>query len=188
MSCIRTRGKKSTPHLDPEDPPRRRANQQPGHGTYENDRPPIFSIVERGSGTVRYFVGDNADSSDCLNIIESTVPCGAAILYTDEWSGYRRVEDELEIRHATVRHGRDDEGSREWARDDDGDGQREVHCNTCEGAGTGLRTFLRTFRGVHKRYLKLYVATYEAMSNAKRITSTLIQRMCRPRELQTGYT
>jgi transposase len=104
---------------------------------------------------VRYFVGENADSSDCLNIIESTVPCGGAILYTDEWSGYRRVEDELKIRHATVRHGRDDEGAREWARDDDGDGQREVHCNTCEGAGTGLRTYLRTFRGVHKRYLKL---------------------------------
>jgi hypothetical protein len=71
-----------------------RANKQPGHGTYENDRPPIFSIAERESGTVRYFVGENADTSDCLTIIESTVPCGAAILYTDEWSGYRRVEAE----------------------------------------------------------------------------------------------
>jgi transposase len=80
MSCIRTRGKKSTPHPDPDDPPRRRANQQRGHGTYENDRPPIFSIAQRDSGTVRYFVGDNADSSDCLKIIESRVPCGAAIL------------------------------------------------------------------------------------------------------------
>ena len=188
MSCITTRGKKSTPHLDPDDPPRCRANKERGHGTYETDRPPIFSIAERESGTVRYFVGNNAGGSDCRDIIESTVPRGAATLYTDEWSGYRRVEHELEIRHATVRHGRDDEGRREWARDDDGDGQREVHCNTCEGAGTGLRTFLRTFRGVHKRYLKLYVATYEAMSNAKRITSTLIQRMCRPREMQTGYT
>jgi transposase len=188
MSCIRTRGKKSTPHPDPDDPPRRRANQQRGHGTYENDRPPIFSIAQRDSGTVRYFVGDNADSSDCLKIIESTVPCGAAILYTDDWSGYRRVASELEIAHSTVRHGRDDEGTREWARDDDGDGKREVHCNTCEGAGTALRTFLRVFRGVHKRYLKLYVATYEAMSNAKRITSMLIRRMCSPREMQTGYT
>jgi len=188
MSSITTRGKKSTPHLDPQDPPRRPANKERGHGTYGNDRPPIFSVADRESGTVRYFVGDNAGSSDCLSIIESTVPYGAAILYTDEWSGYRRVENELEIRHATVRHGRDDEGGREWARDDDGDGQREVHCNTCEGAGTGLRTYLRMFRGVHKRYLKFYVATYEAMSNAKRITSTLIQCMCRPRALQTGYT
>ena len=30
-----------------------------------------------------------------------------------------------------------------WARDDDGDGIREVHCNTLEGLWTGLRNFLR---------------------------------------------
>jgi hypothetical protein len=37
---------------------------------------------------------------------------------------------------------------------------------------------LRAFRGVHKQYLHLYVATYEAMVNAKRITPELICRMC----------
>ena len=42
----------------------------------------------------------------------------------------------------------------------------KVHCNTCEGAGAALRTYLRAFRGVHKQYLHLYVATYEAMVNA----------------------
>ena len=41
----------------------------------------------------------------------------------------------------------------EWARDDDGDGVREVRCNTLEGLWTGLRNFLRPFRGVHKSYL-----------------------------------
>ena len=66
----------------------------------------------------------------------------------------------------------------EWARDDDREGRREVHCNTCEGAGAVLRTYLRTFRGVHKQYLHLYVATYEAMVNTKRVTPKLIQRMC----------
>jgi hypothetical protein len=34
---------------------------------------------------------------------------------------------------------------------------------THEGAGTALRTYLRAFQGVHKQYLHLYVATYEAM-------------------------
>jgi hypothetical protein len=43
-------------------------------------------------------------------------------------------------------------GFREWAKDVDVDGIREVHCNSCEGAG--LRTYLRVFRGVHKKYLK----------------------------------
>jgi hypothetical protein len=59
--------------------------------------------------------------------------------------------------HATVCH-----GVHEWARDDDGDGHREVHGNSCEGAGAALCTYLRAFRGVHKQYLHLYVATYEA--------------------------
>ena len=63
-------------------------------------------------------------------------------------------------------------------RDDDGDGIREVHCHTCEGAGTALRTYLREFRGVHKAHLHLYVATYEALLNTKQVTAVLIRRMC----------
>jgi transposase-like protein len=61
-------------------------------------------------------------------------------------------------------------GSREWARDDDGDGIREVHCNTMEGIWVGLRNFLRRFRGVHKKYLDQYVAIFEWAHNLKAIT------------------
>ena len=74
--------------------------------------------------------------------------------------------------HVTVNHGR-----HEWTRDDD-DGVRRVHCNTCEGTGTALRTFLRAFRGVHQCYLTAYVSTYEALVNAKRVTPALICRIC----------
>jgi transposase len=66
----------------------------------------------------------------------------------------------------------------EWAREDDGDGRREVHCNTCEGAGAALRPYLRACRGVHKQDLQLYVATDEALINTKRVTPTLVRRMC----------
>lgn len=52
------------------------------------------------------------------------------------------------------------------------------HCNTCEGAGAALRRYLRAFRGVHKAYLHLYVASYEALLNAKQVTAALIRRMC----------
>jgi hypothetical protein len=65
-------------------------------------------------------------------------------------------------------------GVHEWARDDDGDGRREVHGHSCEGAGAALRTYLRAFQGVHKPYLHRYVATHEAMVYAKRITPELI--------------
>jgi hypothetical protein len=68
-------------------------------------------------------------------------------------------------------------------------GRREVHCNTCEGAGAGLLTYLRAFRGVHQQYLHLYVATSEAMLHAKRVTPQLIQRMCiGDLEAHGGYT
>jgi transposase len=117
-------------------------------------------------------------SATCLEVIRSTVPSWAAVLYSDAWKGYSPVEDEHHIAHATVEHGRGNGKRPEWARDDDGDGIREVHCNSCEGAGAGLRTYLRMFRGVHKKYLKLYVAVYETMVNAKRITASVIRRMC----------
>jgi transposase len=179
MSYIRTRGKKSTHHPDPEDPPRRRANKQPGHGTYETDRPPIFSIISRETKQARYFIKENSDAESCLAVVISSVPTGATIKFnTDEWNGYNQVSTKLGIQHSTVRHSRDEQGEREWARDDDGDGKREVHCNSCEGGGTSLRNFLRAFRGVHKQYLDLYVATYEITFNAKMISSAVIQKMC----------
>jgi transposase len=169
MNSTRTPGKKSTPHRDPCDPPRRRAHKRKGHGTSANDRPPIISVISRETGEQRFWVCDHADRRTCAALIAENVPARRARLYTDEWQSYRGSHPS----HGTVRH-----GVYEWARDDDGDGRREVHCNTCEGAGAALRTYLRTFRGVHKQYLHLYVATYEAMVNIKRVTSHLIRRMC----------
>jgi hypothetical protein len=67
------------------------------------------------------------------------VPPGRTRLSTDAWQSYRGSHPA----HATVAH-----RVRAWARDDTGDGQREVHGNTCEGAGAGLRTYGRVFRGV----------------------------------------
>jgi hypothetical protein len=45
-------GEKGDRHLDPDDPPRRRANKFNGHGTYDNDRPPILGVIGRTSGEV----------------------------------------------------------------------------------------------------------------------------------------
>src|SRR5262245_38550497 len=51
--CFRTRGKKGERHREPTDPPRRRANKKRGHGTYQNDRPPIVGTIGRRSGKCR---------------------------------------------------------------------------------------------------------------------------------------
>jgi len=47
------RGKNGKLHPDPADPPRKRANKRRGHGTYDNDRPPIVGTVGRASAQVR---------------------------------------------------------------------------------------------------------------------------------------
>jgi transposase len=156
------------PHPDPTDPPRRRANKRKGHGTYLNDRPPIISLISRATGEQRFWACDHADTRTCTALIVENVPAGSTQLYNDERQSYRGSHPA----HATVCH-----GVHEWARDDDGDDHREVHCNTREGEGAALRAYLRVFRGVHKQYLHLYVATYEALINAKRVTPKLIRRM-----------
>ncbi len=113
----------------------------------------------------------HANGAPGKGILAEAVPTDGTIVYSDEYRSYHG----LTLPHATVNH-----GEHEWARDDDGDGVREVHCNSCEGAGAALRTFLRPFRGVHQAYLQYYVATYEALINAKCVTPTLIGRMCWP--------
>jgi hypothetical protein len=125
--------------------------------------------MARDTGEPRCWVGNHADPRTCRALMTETIPAESTRLYTDEGQRSRGSHPA----HATVRH-----GVYEWARDDEGDGRREVQGNTCEGAGAALRTDLRAFRGVHKPYLHLYVATYEAMVNAKRITPELIRRMC----------
>ena len=52
-------GEKGTAHRDPQDPPRRRANQKVGKGTLDNDRPPVFGVVGRTSGEIRLEVCPN---------------------------------------------------------------------------------------------------------------------------------
>jgi transposase len=158
------RGKKGDRHLDPEDPPRRRANKRRGHGTYDNDRPPIVGSVGRESGKVRLRVVGHTNKETLVPHVHLYSGTEATV-YTDEWRAYERVER----KHQSVKH-----GIKEWARDDDGDGIREVHVNTIEGLWTTLRNFLRVFRGVHKKYLGGYVAMCEFAINLKRINPTFI--------------
>jgi transposase-like protein len=68
-------------------------------------------------------------------------------------------------------------GNWEWARDDDGDGVREVHDNTLEGLWAALRTFLRPFRGVSKHKLGPYVAVFQWVYNLKTATPATLRKL-----------
>jgi len=156
------RGKKGQKHPDPADPPRRRANKVRGHGTWENDRPPVFGLVGRETGQVRLEVVENSTQGEIEPLVLASTVTNSTV-NTDEWDAYKHLSEKDRI-HTTVCH---TPGKRVWARDDDGDGIREVHNNTMEGIWTGLRNFLRPFRGLHKKYLAQYVAIFEWAHNIK---------------------
>jgi hypothetical protein len=96
-----------------------------------------------------------------------------AVINSDEWGAYNHLA-ECDRGHVTVCHA---PTRREWARDDDGDGIREVHNNTMEGIWTGLRNFLRPFRGVHKKYLNQYIAIFEWSHNIKSVTLDFLRAL-----------
>jgi len=167
MRCSRTRGKKGEPHHDPQDPPRRRANKKKGHGTYDNDRPPVVGTVGRASGQCRLQVCRHTDGATLRAQVQRHTTAGATC-YSDEWKGYSR----LERTHWQVEHGK-----KQWAWDADGDGINEVHTNSIEGLWTSVRNWLRPFRGVHKRYLQGYVVMCQHAINYKRISPHFIAQL-----------
>jgi transposase-like protein len=126
-------------------------------------------VVGRDTGRAHLEVIDRPSRAELERVVEDHTAPGS-VVYTDEWRAYGRLP-ELDRYHATVCHA---PGVREWARDDDGDGVREVHCNTMEGLWAGLRTFLRPFRGVSKWYLGGYVALFEWGYNLAAVTDELL--------------
>lgn len=127
-------------------------------------------MVGRESGELRLTVAERSDCETLERVVmRATWPM--ATVNTDEWGGYDGLPAMGRSR-PTVCHA---EG--EWARDDDGDGVREVHVNTMEGLWTGMRNFLRPFRGVNKVYLYQYVAMFEWGYNAKRATPVFFRAL-----------
>jgi transposase len=84
------------------------------------------------------------------------------LVHTDEYDIYARLEG-WGYGHKTVRHARG-----EYARDEDGEGFREVHVNTVEGVWSLLRSWLRPHRGVTREKLPLCLAFFEFVHNARR--------------------
>jgi len=98
-------------------PKTRRANKRRGHGTctqgfLRNDRSPVVGTVGRTTGQVRLRVLRRTDGKRLCPHVHGFTEA-AAVVYTDKWKGYNRVERDRQ----TVCH-----SAGEWARDDDGDG------------------------------------------------------------------
>lgn len=131
-----------------------------GRGTSADEKNPVLGLVERG-GLVRLQVLDNVQQKTIEPVIKNTVKIGS-LIYTDEYNIYNKVNT-WGYEHKTVNH-----GAGEYARDEDGDGFYEVHCNTQEGIWSLLRSWLRPHRGVSQEKLPFYVGFFEWMYNLKK--------------------
>ena len=100
-------------------------------------------------------------------VIEASVAQGA-LVRTDEYDIYARPE-EWGYDHETVCHGRG-----EYARDEDGDGFREVHVNTMEGFWSPLRSWPRPHRGISQERLPVHLGFFQLVHNARRRGKALL--------------
>jgi len=130
-------------------------------GPSRTTAPPILGVIGRDSGQV-FLRQTYRSTKTALEPVVLRVTRAGANVHTDEWHAYADLDDRDRVHHS-VNHKR-----KEWARDDDGDGIREVHTNTIEGHWLGLRNYLRPFRGVSKWCLDLYLAFYQGMHNFRR--------------------
>ena len=101
---------------------------------------------------------------------------------SDEWVAYDPLpacgRPRVKVKHSRPHP--------EYARDDDGDGIREVHANTIEGLWTGLRNFLRPFRGVNKVFLAGYVALFPWAHNLKTVSAEFLRALMTDRRTRYG--
>jgi transposase-like protein len=97
-------------------------------------------------------------------VIGASVAAGA-LVHTDEYDVHARP-DEWGYGHKTVCRARG-----EYARDEDGDGFREVHVNTAEGLWSLLRSWLRPHRGVSREKLPACLGFFQVVHNARRCSA-----------------
>ncbi|WP_396611643.1 IS1595 family transposase [Haloferax sp. S1W] len=122
-----------------------------GLGSYEGDKPPVFTIVDRGTGQ-RYVVPAKSADESTVRLLLADHEEVSLTVYTDGFRAYDPLEDDDEFAREYVVH-----GDGEYA---DGD----VHVNTCESHASLARRWLSPHRGVSKDKLTQYLRAFQLRS------------------------
>lgn len=131
-----------------------------GRGTLEQEKPPIFGMIQRGGAVVIRML-ENVRQTTIQPLMAQFIAPGTRV-YTDEYDIYHRLP-EWGFDHRTVCHSRG-----EYTRDEDDDGFHEVHVNTAEGCWSLLRSWLRPHRGISQEKLPLYLGFFQFVHNVRR--------------------
>jgi transposase len=141
-------------------PRSRKLKGKRGRGSSTDEKNPVLGFVQR-RGLIRLQVLDNVQQKTLEPIMKTSIVAGT-LIYTDEYNIYNKVA-QWGYAHKTVNH-----GAGEYARDEDGDGFYEVHCNTQEGIWSLLRSWLRPHRGISQEKIPFYVGFFEWIYNLKK--------------------
>jgi transposase len=117
-------------------------------------------MIER-KGLVCLKVIPNVKQKTIESIVKDRVEKGS-VFHTDEYNIYNKIHS-WGYDHKVVNHGKG-----EFARDEDGDGFHEIHCNTIEGVWSLMRSWLRPHRGVSQEKLPFYIGFFEWIYNLKK--------------------
>jgi transposase len=126
-----------------------------GRGTYQEDKPPVFIVTDRGTGETSVHPAKAADESTIRLLLDDRQQESLTV-YTDGFRAYEPLDEDDTFDRQYVVHG---EG--EYA---DGD----VHVNTCESHASLARRWLSPHRGVSKDKLTPYLRALQLRKRVRR--------------------
>jgi transposase-like protein len=127
---------------------RSRGLSKRGRGTYERDKPPVFTLVDRGSGQ-RYVVPAKSADEATVRLLLDNHEKESLTVSTDGFRAYDPLDDAENFHRESVIH-----GDGEYV---DGD----AHVNTCESHASLARRWLSPHRGVSKDKLTAYLRPFQ---------------------------
>ena len=129
-------------------PSRSRGLSTRGRGTYEGDKPPVFTLVDRGTGN-RYVVPAKSANESTVRLLLAVREKEPLSVDTDGLRAYDPLDDDERFHRESVIH-----ANNEYV---DGD----VHVNTCESHGSLVRLWLSPHQGVSKDKLTHYLRAFQ---------------------------
>ena len=129
-------------------PSRSRGLSTRGHGTYAEDKLPVFVLADRGSGE-RHVIPAKAATESTIRLLLDNRQQESMTVYTDGFRAYEPLEE-------------DDAFTREYVVHGDGEYvDEDVHVNTCESHASLARRWLSPHRGVSKDRVTPYLRAFQ---------------------------
>lgn len=136
-------------------PRRRGLRRPPGRGSYSKDEPMLINLYQR-DGPLRLKVLKSSEPP-LKQLVCQNVETGSTV-YTDDYPPYRLLGEEGYM-HETVNHSQG-----EYARG-------KIHINHDEAITSLFKPWLAKHRGVNKRNLCLYAATFQTLYDMRGLSN-----------------